>query len=222
MQRPFGPRWAALGVRALLRDDDVLHEGDWERITVYLDGNEAASVAFYRHSTNTFRSWSKVEKDGTHPVAYSAIGSHASLPSADFGFLDVGDRDGPRWQTYDDLAPVVDEPWVWVGGVGPPRKGARLHGTARARRALEAPRSTAGRQLAPTRLKTRARSLRVDASAALSSLAGRRLVPVCGPRAGGGRAASPCLCLAQASCRRTNAEGLDALPSAREHLRPER
>jgi hypothetical protein len=104
------------GVRALLRDDDVLHEGDWERITVYLDGNEPASVAFYRHSTNTFRSWSKVEKDGTHPVAYSAIGSHASLPSADFGFIDVGDRDGPRWQTYDDLAPVVDEPWYGFGG----------------------------------------------------------------------------------------------------------
>jgi hypothetical protein len=104
------------GVRALLRDDNVLHEGDWERITVYLDGNEPASVAFYRHSTNTFRSWSKVQKEGTHPVAYSAIGSHASLPSADFGFIDVGDRDGPRWQTYDDLAPVVDEPWYGFGG----------------------------------------------------------------------------------------------------------
>lgn len=109
------------GVRALLRDDDVLHEGDWERVTVYLDQNDPesappASVAFYRHSTNTFRSWSKVEKDGTHPVAYSAIGSHASLPSWDFGFIDVGDRDGPRWKTHDDLTHIVDEPWYGFGG----------------------------------------------------------------------------------------------------------
>jgi hypothetical protein len=104
------------GVRALLRDDDVLHEGDWERITVYLEGSDPASVAFYRHSTNTFKRWSSVEKDGTHPVVYSAIGSHASLPSADFGFIDVGDRDGPRWKTFEDLTHVVDEPWYGFGG----------------------------------------------------------------------------------------------------------
>ncbi len=109
------------GVRALLRDDNVLHEGDWERITVYLDEHDPegalpASVAFYRHSTNTFRPWSKVEKEGTHPVAYCAIGSHASLPSWDFGYIDVGDRDGPRWETYEDLTHIVDEPWYGFGG----------------------------------------------------------------------------------------------------------
>ncbi len=109
------------GVRALLRDDNVLHEGDWERITVYLDerdpdGAPPASVAFYRHSTNTFRRWTAVEKDDTHPVVYCAIGSHASLPSADFGFIDVGDPDGPRWRTFDDLTHVIAEPWYGFGG----------------------------------------------------------------------------------------------------------
>jgi hypothetical protein len=112
----------AAGVQALLRDDDVLHEGDWERVTVYLDQADPEnaaphSVLFYRHSTNTPRKWARVEKEGdTHPVAYSAIGSHASLPSPDFGYIDVGDGDGPRWQTWVDLAPIAEQPWYGFGG----------------------------------------------------------------------------------------------------------
>jgi hypothetical protein len=114
-------RIVAEGVRALLREDDVLHEGDWERITVYLDesdpeGAPPYAVVFYRHSTNTTRKWSGVEKDGSHPVVYSAIGSHASLPSPGFGFIDVGDPDGPRWRSWEDLAPVEDQPWYGFGG----------------------------------------------------------------------------------------------------------
>jgi hypothetical protein len=111
----------AEGVRALLREDDVLHEGDWERVTVYLDerdpeGAAPASVGFYRHSTTTFLRWDRVEKDGSHPVAYAAIGSHASLPEPGFGFIDVGDRDGPRWQTADELERVEEAPWYGFGG----------------------------------------------------------------------------------------------------------
>jgi hypothetical protein len=126
-QRGFGDalqhlRIVAAGVQALLRDDDVMHEGDWERITVYLDktdpeGAPPASVAFYRHATNTFRKWGSVEKEGeTHPVAYSAIGSHASLPTPGFGYLDVGDPRGPRWRTWEDLARIVEPPWYGFGG----------------------------------------------------------------------------------------------------------
>ena len=111
----------AEGVRALLRADDVLHEGDWERITLYLDeadpeGAPPASVGFYRHSTNTFKKWSNVEQEGDHPVVYCAIGSHASLPDPDFGHIDVGDRDGPRWRTWTDLAPIAEQPWYGFGG----------------------------------------------------------------------------------------------------------
>jgi hypothetical protein len=115
-------RIVAAGVQALLRDDDVLHEGDWERITVYLDrgnpeGAPPASVAFYRHSTNTFRKWGTVDKEaGTHPIAFSAIGSHASLPTPGFGHIDVGDPDGPRWRTWKELAPVAQQPWYGFGG----------------------------------------------------------------------------------------------------------
>ena len=112
----------AEGVRALLREDGVLHEGDWERITVYLneadpEGAPPASVGFYRHSTNTFKKWDNVEKEaGTHPIVYSAIGSHASLPSPDFGFIDVGDPDGPHWRSWEDLAPIEEQPWYGFGG----------------------------------------------------------------------------------------------------------
>ncbi|HEV3478028.1 MAG TPA: hypothetical protein VG144_01110 [Gaiellaceae bacterium] len=114
-------RVVAEGVRALLRDDDVLHEGDWERVTVYLDQSDPenappASVVFYRHSTNTPRRWADVDKEGEHPVAYCAIGSHASLPSPDYGFIDVGDRDGPRWRTWDEIAPIAEQPWYGFGG----------------------------------------------------------------------------------------------------------
>jgi hypothetical protein len=115
-------RIVAAGVKALLRDDDVLHEGDWERVTVYLDQADPesaapASVAFYRHSTNTFRKWESVDKEaGTHPVAYSAIGSHASLPTPGFGHIDVGDPDGPHWRTWEDLASIVEQAWYGFGG----------------------------------------------------------------------------------------------------------
>jgi len=117
-------RVVAEGVRALLRDDQVLHEGDWERITVYLDESKPearppAAIVFYRHSTNTFRKWGGVEKEETHPVVYCAIGSHASLPSANFGFIDVGDAGGPRWRTWEpdnDLASIREQPWYGFGG----------------------------------------------------------------------------------------------------------
>ena len=109
------------GVRALLRRDNVLHEGDWERLTVYLDvadrqHAQPAGVGYYRHSTTTFDTWDRVEKEGTHPVAYSAIGSHATLPSPNFGFIDVGDRNGPRWRAADQLAQVEEQPWYGFGG----------------------------------------------------------------------------------------------------------
>jgi hypothetical protein len=112
----------AEGINALLRDDNVLHEGDWERMTLYLDksdpfGAAPEAAAFYRHSTNTFRKWDGVEKaEGTHPVGYAAIGSHATLPTPGFGHIDVGDPDGPRWQTWQGLRSIIEEPWYGFGG----------------------------------------------------------------------------------------------------------
>ena len=56
------------------------HEGDWEMIQVMIgdDGNPT-HAAFAQHGTATKREWSSVEQlNETHPVVYSAKGSHAS------------------------------------------------------------------------------------------------------------------------------------------------
>jgi hypothetical protein len=65
---------AALGWPAAGKDD---HEGDWERICVWLDSNNRATeVAYYQHEGHKILPWSKVTKEGlTHPVVYSAKGS---------------------------------------------------------------------------------------------------------------------------------------------------
>jgi hypothetical protein len=55
------------------------HEGDWESITISIDANGQPQFAAYsQHCSGSVRNWSAVEKRGTHPVAYVALGSHAN------------------------------------------------------------------------------------------------------------------------------------------------
>ena len=54
------------------------HEGDWEAVTVLLDAKRRPTdVGASRHCGGARRTWAKVERRGTHPVVYSALGSHA-------------------------------------------------------------------------------------------------------------------------------------------------
>lgn len=54
------------------------HEGDWEAVTVLLDGRgRPVDVGTSRHCGGARRAWAKVEKRSTRPVVYSALGSHA-------------------------------------------------------------------------------------------------------------------------------------------------
>ena len=56
-----------------------VHEGDWEMVTVILDANGKPLTAGYsRHCGGARRDWAKVERRGTHPVVYVALGSHAN------------------------------------------------------------------------------------------------------------------------------------------------
>jgi hypothetical protein len=65
------------------------HEGDWEVIYVFLDGeDQARHVAYSKHVTipllygPSTAVWADVEKiEGTHPVVYVGCGSHASYPT---------------------------------------------------------------------------------------------------------------------------------------------
>ena len=54
------------------------HEGDWEAVTVLLDPKaRPTEVGASRHCAGARRAWAKVERRGTHPLVYSALGSHA-------------------------------------------------------------------------------------------------------------------------------------------------
>ncbi len=108
------------------------HEGDWEHIAVHLDSNNRATeVAFYRHGCDpTIVSWADLVsgtggslQNGTHPVVYSGLGSHASYPTpGSHGgfetcqpFPDDTDAGSP-WSTWTNLLDVGAQPWYGFGG----------------------------------------------------------------------------------------------------------
>jgi hypothetical protein len=56
-----------------------LHEGDWELVEVVTDlSGRPLTAAYSRHCAGGRRAWAKVEKRGSHPVVYVALGSHAN------------------------------------------------------------------------------------------------------------------------------------------------
>lgn len=74
------------------------HEGDWEHITVRVspDFQVADSVFFAAHSgSDAWLPASAVSWDGSHPIVYSALGSHASYPTA-------GTQSRPPWVLMPD------------------------------------------------------------------------------------------------------------------------
>lgn len=85
------------------------HEGDWERIVVKLDRrNRATHVAYYQHDGPPHtKPWNSVPKQGTHPVVFSAKGSHASFDTAGKHDLKLGVKDttghGRQWRTWRNI-----------------------------------------------------------------------------------------------------------------------
>lgn len=110
------------------------HEGDWERICVHLDSsNRATEVAYFQHDgPPKVYAWRDVPKEGvTHPVVYSAKGSHASYTSPGSKRLHksglpipvVKDHasKGARWVAdpggaADHLTDVTQQAWYGYGG----------------------------------------------------------------------------------------------------------
>lgn len=115
-----GPRRFPLG--NITRGYD--HQGDWERVSIQLDGNVPMGVAFYTHSKSCWVSWSAVERQSGRPVVYSAIGSHASWPHArddwptEASEFRVRDRTGrgAQWWADQNLRDVRAERWYGFGG----------------------------------------------------------------------------------------------------------
>ncbi len=56
------------------------HEGDWELVTVVLSKHrEPLQVGYSQHCSGERRDWNATARiDGTHPVVYVAVGSHAN------------------------------------------------------------------------------------------------------------------------------------------------
>jgi hypothetical protein len=60
-----------------------VHEGDWEAVSVVTDllGRPLAA-GYSQHGEGRRRDWPKVPKQGTHPIVYVALGSHANYFTA--------------------------------------------------------------------------------------------------------------------------------------------
>jgi hypothetical protein len=109
------------------------HEGDWERVSVRLNAasNEPDAVVYSGHSHVCYRPWADVDKTDGHPLVYSAIGTHASYPTAGSHLLrhakvkgrqlPVWDHtsEGATWRTWDHLADTERSAWFgYAGGWG--------------------------------------------------------------------------------------------------------
>jgi hypothetical protein len=98
------------------------HEGDWERISIRLDADDKPlTVAYFQHGGACVMSYASAPKSGTHPIGYSASGTHATYPTVGefptaLGFKDHTSK-GTEWATY--TRPVQDVrtmPWYGFGG----------------------------------------------------------------------------------------------------------
>ena len=61
------------------------HEGDWEMVAVYLKNDKPYAVLFSQHGSGALDLWENVYRvkdknrnDTTHPIIYTALGSHAN------------------------------------------------------------------------------------------------------------------------------------------------
>jgi len=122
----------------------ISHEGDWERISVLLRRSQRRdqyiplSVRYHFHDESRDVPWYVVKRvapggaeAATHPVVFSARGSHASYPRA--GRYENEFRLGgrrrfavhddaiacprcPQWQTWRLLIDATKQPWYGFGG----------------------------------------------------------------------------------------------------------
>jgi hypothetical protein len=122
----FGDIWDKLNtfVRALGRETYLCHEGDWERVTIFLDPEDELAdpraVNFDAHGEKSHVAWADVDKEDGRLVVYSGLGSHASLPKRGYRWKsgDYGAGDGLRWQTWEQLEPVRQAWWGYGGAWG--------------------------------------------------------------------------------------------------------
>jgi hypothetical protein len=106
------------------------HEGDWEGLYLFFEQGEAgqpkeppAYITFVGHHSRMTKPWDHpdVTREGTHPVAFVAGGSHATYPEAKeydlmkvYGLVDYASGDGVAVRPM-DWRPGIrldDQPWA--------------------------------------------------------------------------------------------------------------
>jgi hypothetical protein len=100
------------------------HEGDWERISIKLNRhNRATAVAYYQHNGHEVKRWREVPKQGSHPLVFSAKGSHASYDSpgakdlgVPFGLVKDQAGRGAQWKTWKHMKNARAQDWYGYGG----------------------------------------------------------------------------------------------------------
>lgn len=109
-------------IRRLVRDH-VVHQGDWEGVTLVLGDDAEPSHAIYRaHADHAVTRWQDVEREAdVRPVVLCAKGSHASYPAADRLSRDYNDvlpakRGAVRWDVGELLLPAREQEWFGYGG----------------------------------------------------------------------------------------------------------
>lgn len=104
------------------------HQGDWEHITVVLDKRTKAfkgiymaghgKVRYYRKSQIAFAR-THPRYPGTHPIVYSAKGTHATYEKVGsfhiFGTDKTGNG-GVKWQTWKNCKPLKNQSWKHFAG----------------------------------------------------------------------------------------------------------
>lgn len=97
------------------------HVGDWEHMTVRLVNGQASQVFLSQHANGQTFNWgdSSLAYDGTHPLVFSAKGSHGLYPDArrhiyknlpNGDFLADDTNHGPQWDTWQNLKVIQWKP----------------------------------------------------------------------------------------------------------------
>lgn len=88
------------------------HEGDWEMVYLFLEGDQPAYVAYAAHFGVIPYAWAEVELvEETHPVVYVACGSHGSYPHK--GTHDIAKllKDRAEGDSATRFGPSTPVPW---------------------------------------------------------------------------------------------------------------
>lgn len=148
-------------VDSFLKKFDIgIHEGDWEHVNIHLKKNgsneyELYQVFFGRHQQKKGDLLKKGDKDltlvndqlkpdknGTHPVVYSALNSHATYPKVLYLSKDVDKTSdkGPSWKCWEHGVyigtlekPMPGQEWInfvgrWGASVEAEKIGVNYHG----------------------------------------------------------------------------------------------